>query len=175
MMEDEEAILAVNDVLSARFRTPEKADDRMLSTAEPRTSKRVEELLLPDANRNRMPLTQDKYLVRENDALVAWEREVRKFLRNLSPDHGHVVSAVMIYEWATGRDVRQMVEAGESTADFRYINKLLRYYFERSYRTYILGRKVANAYRVPPGYYITRHRPQTLTLWAEYQAGTLKP
>jgi hypothetical protein len=41
--------------------------------------------------------------------------------------------------------------------------------------TYIAGRKVPNAYRVKPGYYIRRHRPMTLTLWAEYMEGTLYP
>ena len=32
-----------------------------------------------------MPVTKDKYMVKENPHLVQWEREVRKFLRNLSP------------------------------------------------------------------------------------------
>jgi hypothetical protein len=41
--------------------------------------------------------------------------------------------------------------------------------------TYIAGRKVTNAFKVRPGYYIRRHRPMTLTLWSEYQAGTLYP
>ena len=41
--------------------------------------------------------------------------------------------------------------------------------------TTICGRKVANAYRVPIGWYVRRHRPLTLTLWAEYTEGVLYP
>jgi len=123
-----------------------------------------------------MPHTKDKYLVRENPHLVQWERETRKFLRNLSPDHGHRVAAVMVYEWATGIKVAElMAEGGSAQADLRKINQVLRYYFGKPYMTYIAGRKVPNAYRVKPGYYIRRHRPMTLTLWAEYGEGTLYP
>ena len=131
-----------------------------------------------------MPLTKDKYLVRENPHLVAWEREVRKFLRRLSPEHGHRVSASMIYEWATGLMVRDLVaeersraEPGKQTyrTDLRKINQVLAWYFGKPYMTWIAGRKVPKAYRVRPGYYIRRHRPMTLTLYAEYIEGTLYP
>ena len=122
-----------------------------------------------------MPFTKDKFLVRENPEIVQWEREVRKFLRRLSPEHGHRVSAVMVYEWATGISVSDLVAEGGSTTDLKRINKVLRFYFGKSYMTYICGRKVPNAFRVRPGYYITRHRPMTLTLYAEYCEGTLKP
>ena len=122
-----------------------------------------------------MPFTKDKFLVRENPEIVQWEREVRKFLRRLSPEHGHRVSAVMVYEWATGISVSDLVAEGGSTTDLKRINKILRFYFGKSYMTYICGRKVPNAFRVRPGYYITRHRPMTLTLYAEYCEGTLKP
>lgn len=130
-----------------------------------------------------MPLTRDKYLVRENPQLVQWEREVRKFLRNLSPEHGHRVAAVMVYEWATGlmvADLMQLEKQGQPgktswRADLRKINQILRFYFDKPYMTYICGRKVPKAYRVRPGYYIKRHRPMTLTLWAEYQQKTLNP
>lgn len=130
-----------------------------------------------------MPYTKDKYLVRENPHLVAWEREVRKFLRNLSPEHEHRVSAVMIFEWATGLNVAELskkkgVPHGARPtwrADMRKINQLLVFYFGKPYQTWIMGRKVPKAYRVKPGYYIRRHRPQTLTLYAEYAEGTLYP
>lgn len=123
-----------------------------------------------------MPLTKDKYLIKENPHLVQWEREVRKFLRNLSPEHGHRVAAVMIYEWATGIKVAELMAAGGSAqADLRKINKILRHYFDKPYMTYIAGRKIPNAFRVRPGYYIRRHRPLTITLWVEYQEGTLYP
>ena len=123
-----------------------------------------------------MPLTKDKYLVRENPHLVAWEREVRKFLRKLRPQHGHRVSATMVYEWATGIDVAELYEkGGNCTADLRKLNRILEFYFGRGYMTWILGRKVPKAYRVPPGWYVKRHRPMTLTLFHEYQTGTLDP
>lgn len=123
-----------------------------------------------------MPLTKDKYLVKENPHLVQWEREVRLFLRQLSPQHGHRVAAVMVYEWATGISVADlMAEGGSAGPDLRKINQILRFYFDKPYMTYIAGRKVNNAYRVKPGWYVKRHRPMTLTLWSEYQAGTLNP
>ena len=123
-----------------------------------------------------MPFTQDKYLVKENPHKVAWEREVRKFLRKLSPNHGHRVAAVMIYEWATGIKVAElMAEGGSAAADLRKINEILRFYFGKPYSTYIMGRKVPNCYRVKPGWYVKRHRPMTLTLYSEYVAGTLNP
>lgn len=146
-------------------------------------AKRLDQLVLPDNMRAKMPLTKDKYLVKENPHLVEWEREVRKFLRNLSPDHGHRVSAVMIYEWATGLRIADLMAdptplpAGRQSwrSDLRKLNKILKYYFGDPYMTYICGRKVPQTYRVRPGYYVKRHRPCTLTLWAEYQEGVLNP
>lgn len=133
-----------------------------------------------------MPLTKSKYIVRENPHLVQWEREVRKFLRKLSPDHEHRVSAVMIYEWATGITIRELMaiekrktEPGKAhttwRGDLRKLNKILAFYFGKPYMTYIAGRKVPKAYKVRTGYLITRHRPMTLTLWTEYTEGVLKP
>jgi hypothetical protein len=141
------------------------------------TSGRLDQLVLPDEMRAKMPLTKDKYLVKENPHLVQWEREVRKFLRRLSPEHGHRVAAVMIYEWATGIAIADLMkEGGSASADLRKINQVLKFYFgDKSYMTYICGRKVPNAFRVRPGYYIKRHRPMTLTLWMEYTEGTLNP
>jgi hypothetical protein len=167
----------VEQQLKQRFDRDEANRHRVPSTAkDPMVSPRVESLILPDAERARMPHTKDKYLIKENPHLVQWEREVRKFLRNLSPEHGHRVAAVMIYEWATGIRVADlMAEGGSAQADLRKINQILRFYFDKPYMTYIMGRKVPKAYRVRPGYYIRRHRPMTLTLWSEYQQGTLYP
>jgi hypothetical protein len=168
----------VEELLKKRF-SKEEADkkQRVPSTAHaPRSSERIDQLVLPDEMRARMPFTKDKYLVRENPHLVQWERETRKFLRQLTPIHGHRVAAVMIYEWATGIRVADlMAEGGSAQADLRKINQVLRFYFGKPYMTYIMGRKVPNAYRVRPGYYIKRHRPMTLTLYAEYAEGTLNP
>lgn len=170
--------------LKKRFRK-EEADMRVLpSDAAPaRESARIDQLVLPDEMRAKMPVTKDKFLVKENPHLVAWEREVRKFLRNLSPEHGHRVSAAMIYEWATGIRIVDVMNTQENArgphgtwrSDLRKINKILAYYFGKPYMTYICGKKVAKAYRIKPGYYIRRHRPMTLTLWAEYSEGVLYP
>jgi hypothetical protein len=147
-------------------------------------SERIDQLILADDMRGKMPLTKDKYLVKENPHLVAWEREARKFLRNLSPEHGHRVSAIMIYEWATGLSIvemskltKEMVPERGTTwrSDLRKLNRILEWYFGKPYATYICGRKVPRTYRVKPGYYIRRHRPMTLTLWFEYTEGVLYP
>lgn len=147
-------------------------------------SRRLDQLVLPDTERAKMPYTKDKYLVKENPHLVQWERETRKFLRNLSPNHGHRVAAVMVYEWATGITISDLLAAEKASdgphsvpwrSDLRKINQCLRFYFGKPYMTYIMGRKVPKAYRVPPGWYVKRHRPMTLTLYAEYMQKTLNP
>jgi hypothetical protein len=167
----------VEELLKKRFDKKEADKTRVPSIAHGAAgSARVDQLVLPDNERAKMPLTKDKYLVRENPHLVQWERETRKFLRRLSPEHGHRVAAVMIYEWATGIKVAElMAEGGSAQADLRKINQCLRYYFGKPYMTYICGRKIPKAYRVKPGYYIKRHRPLTLTLWTEYTEGVLNP
>lgn len=167
----------VEELLKKRFNKELADKQRLPSTAAAaHSSERVDQLVLPDEMRAKMPFTKDKFLVKENPHLVQWERETRKFLRKLSPSHGHRVSAVMIYEWATGIRVADlMAEGGSASADLRKINQVLRFYFDKPYMTYIAGRKVPNAYRVKPGYYIRRHRPMTLTLYAEYCEGTLYP
>ena len=186
MINDQKSLLSsAEEELKKRFKKEEADKRRLPSTAaDAAQSERVDQLVLPDEMRAKMPVTKDKYLVRENPHLVQWEREVRKFLRNLSPDHGHRVSAVMIYEWATGvlvADIMKMaperMPPGKQNwrSDLRKLNRILEWYFGKPYMTYICGRKVPKAYRVKPGYYIRRHRPMTLTLWAEYVEGVLYP
>lgn len=185
MSDTSQSFLSAAEVeLKKRFRK-EEADLRVLpSDAAPaRESARIDQLVLPDDMRAKMPVTKDKFLVKENPHIVAWEREVRKFLRNLSPEHGHRVSAAMIYEWATGIRVVDVMNTPPDRqgphdswrSDLRKINKIMTYYFGKPYSTYICGKKVPKAYRVRPGYYIRRHRPMTLTLWAEYSEGVLYP
>ena len=166
----------IEEFLRARFNpdaTPRVSGD---SRAAPRGVKsELDRILLNDEERAKLPATKDKYLVRENPHLVQWERETRKFLKKLSTAHGHRVSAAMVYEWATGINVAELYEAGgTATAHLRNINKILAHYFGKPYMTYILGRKVPKAYRVPPGWYVTRHRPMTLTLFHEYSTKTLE-
>jgi hypothetical protein len=186
MTTDEVTLLSeVEAELKKRFMESGATKQRTPSTASAAaTSERLGQLVLPDEKRAKMPFTKDKYLVRENPHLVAWERETRKFLRNLSPEHGHRVSASMVYEWATGiRIVDAMALAPERMepgkqnwrSDLRKINKVLMFYFGKPYMTYIAGRKVPRAYKVKPGYYIRRHRPMTLDLYAEWSEGVLYP
>jgi hypothetical protein len=177
-MVEKQVLTDVEALLKKRFDREEAGKrNRVPSTAhDSRSSERLDQLILPDEMRAKMPFTKDKYLVRENPHLVQWERETRKFLRQLTPNHGHRVAAVMVYEWATGIRVADLMEAGGSAnADLRKINQVLAHYYGKPYMTYIMGRKIPKAYRVPPGYLITRHRPMTLTLYAEYAEGTLKP
>ena len=164
----------------AEVRAGEKEDKgaRRLPSdaAPPPESDRLSQLFAPMDERPRMPLTKDRYVVRDNPHKVAWERQTRMFLRllPLDPERGHRVSASMIYEWATNRLIRDvMAEGGSVNSDLRKINEILRFYFGKSYTTWILGRKVPNAYRVPAGWRVKRHRPMTLTLWNEYTEGTL--
>jgi hypothetical protein len=150
---------------------------RMPSTAsESLRDERVVQLALPDEKRGRMPFTRDKYVVRENPFLVEWEREVRKFCHKLNHDYGHRISATMIYEWVTGISVRELMESGGNPSpDLRKINQILRHYFGKAYSTWIMGRKVPNCYRVPSSWYMTRHRPMTMTLTGEWYEGVLRP
>jgi hypothetical protein len=185
MINDEASLLSATErELKKRFKKEEADKRRLPSTAaDAPSSERVDSLVLPDEMRAKMPFTKDKFLIRENPHLVQWERETRKFLRNLSPEHGHRVSAAMIYEWATGIRVADAMKDKTPLApgkqnyrsDLRKINRILEFYFGKPYMTWIMGRKVPKAYRVKPGYYIRRHRPQTLTLYAEYVEGTLYP
>jgi hypothetical protein len=167
----------VEEILKKKFDKGEAGKRHVPSTAHASAGgDRVRQLVLPDEARAKMPLTKDKYLVKENPHLVQWERETRKFLRNLTPQHGHRVAAVHVYEWATGIRVAElMAEGGTAGPDLRKINQCLRFYFGKPYMTYICGRKIPKAYRVRPGYYIKRHRPMTLTLWSEYTEGSLNP
>lgn len=186
MIEPEKSLLsAAEEELKRRFNKQE-ADRRQLpSTAGASLpSPRLDQLILPDEMRPKMPLTKNKYLIKENPHLVQWEREVRKFERKLSPEHEHRISAVMIYEWATGVRIVDIMAASPEKlppgkqnwrSDLRKINKCLEFYFGKPYMTWICGRKVSKAYRVRPGYYIKYHRPMTLTLWSEYKEGVLNP
>ena len=115
---DEAQVDALNEVerlLKDRF-SPEAAQKRMLPTdAQARESARLDQLILTKEDRGRMPLTKDKYLVKENEDLIQWERVTREFLRNLSPKHRHRVSPSMVYEWATGISTVELKAAGGST------------------------------------------------------------
>ena len=169
-----DALSEVERLLKERF-NPETSATRVLpSDAKARESARLDQLILAREDRGRMPLTKDKYLVKENEDLIRWERVTREFLRNLSPKHRHRVSPSMVYEWATGISTVELKAAGGSTADLRKIKQVLQFYFGKPFMTWIAGKKVLNCFEVPVGYYIKYHRPMTLTLWAEKREGTLE-
>jgi hypothetical protein len=181
---DKSFLTDAEEELKKRFNKAEADRKRMPSTASAsRSSDRVDQITLADEERGMMPFTKEKFLVKENPNLVEWEREVRKFLRNLSPDHEHRVTAVMVFEWATGLEVKELMASTEKfesgkpnwRSDLRKINESLAFYFGKPYTTWIMGRKVGKAYKVKKGYYIKRHRPLTLTLYAEYTEGVLNP
>lgn len=173
---DLEAQREIERFLQSRFNKDNQPRVSGDSRAAPRgVRSALDSLILGDEERAKLPETKDKYLVRENPHLVQWERETRKFLRKLNPAHGHRVSAAMVYEWATGINVTELyAKGGTAAAHLRKINKVLGHYFGKPYMTYILGRKVPKAYRVPPGWYVTRHRPMTLTLFHEWSSKTLE-
>jgi hypothetical protein len=127
--EEKSLLTEVEAVLKKRF-DKDAPSTRVPSTALASAgSSRLDQLVLPVSERAKMPLTKDKYLVKENPHQVQWEREVRLFLRQLSPQHGHRVAAVMIYEWATGINVADLYkEGGTCGSDLRKINQILRFY-----------------------------------------------
>jgi hypothetical protein len=161
--------------LQEKFEREGPGLSRLPSTAQTAPQpERLDQLFLPVKERGRIPLTKDRYVVRDNPHEVAWERQVRMFLRLLSLDDSHRVSAGMIYEWATGiKVVDYIAREGSAPPDLRRINKIMRFYFTKAYSTWIAGKKVENCYRIPQGWRVKRHRPMTLTLWNEYQEGVL--
>lgn len=184
MTDDSNLLSEVEKVLRERFEKGEKQVNRVPSTARKARETRVDQLILPDEERPRMPFTKSAYTIKENPQRVQWERELRKFLRKLSPDHEHRIAAVHVYEWATGLSLAELTKAElEAKAagqpkphttwrgDLRKLNDLLAEYFGKPYMTWIMGRKVPRAYRVPKGWYVYRHRPKTLTLYAEWADG----
>lgn len=162
---------------------------RFSSTAqEVAQSDYVQDLVLPDNSRGRMPLTRDKFVVSENPARVEWERQTRKFLRRLNPDFSHRVTPHMIYEWATGIKLRDLQIAegidperpgrgpapyGSASMHIRHINWVLSEYFGKPYKTTIMGRPVGKAYTVRQSFFVQKKRPACLTLWPEWDENTL--
>ena len=174
--------------LQARF-NPENTV-RFSSTAqEAAGSEYVEQLVLPEDSRGRMPFTRDAFVINENPAKVEWEREVRKFLSKLNADFGHRITAPMIYEWTTGIAIKDLAEAegvadnsprgganlGSANSHLRHINWVLREYFGKPYKTTIMGRAVGKAYTVRPAFRVQKKKPACLTLWPEWDEGTLRP
>jgi len=151
-----------------------------------REATELKQLLVDRKARDRMPLTREKFVIKEDPELVQWEREVRLFLSQLSQTSAHRISAVMIFEWATGISVTDHLADGRKNkgrpkkselrvlGHLRAINKLLTAYFGQSYKTQIANRPIGKAYRKPVGWAIREHRPITITLYAEWLTKTLE-
>ena len=173
---DKDLLSEVERSLREKFDKGASRVSKVPSIAEGPQETRVDQLVLPDEKRGKMPFTKNQYLVKENPQRVAWERELRKFLIQLTPRHDHRIAAVHVYEWATGLQIKDLMaeeRAGNLDraawrGDLRKLNALLFEYFGKPKMTWIMGRKIPKAYTVPKGWYVTRHRPKTLTLYAEW-------
>lgn len=177
--------------LEAALQKEFNPDELFTSTATPaQTAEEVTALILPKSNRGRIPLTRSDFVLDENPARIEWERQVRLFIRSLRPStkvRGHKINAPMIFEWATGLTIKEIVEAenvdttkwrggaatGSANMHLRHINATLREYFGTPRKTTILGRHVGKAYDVPKGFRVENRKPACLTLWPEYDAGVL--
>ena len=172
--------------------------ERFTSTAvEAASSDYVKDLVLPEEDRGMMPLTKEELVLSENPLRVEWEREVRKFLKRLSTRTSHRITAVMVYEWATGIKVKDLLEAdkqarkdlidaggqqytrktnaGNLNMHLRHINWVLREYFGQPRKTKIAGRDVGRAYKVRHEFRVELKKPANITLWPDWDAGTLRP
>ena len=155
----------------------------------------VGDLVLPEEERGLMPYTKSDLVISENPLRVAWEREVRKFISKLTTHTSHRVTAAMVYEWATGIKIAELLaadaageeltetpegtnartEAGKLNVHLRHINWVLGQYFGKSYKTKIMGREVGRAYTVRQEFRVKHKKPANLTLWPEWSEGTLEP
>ena len=182
----------MNDIerrLQAQF-SPETARKFTSTAKDPAPSALVSELALPDESRGRLPLTQDKFIGAENPQRVEWERETRKFLARVNTRHtSHRVTAEMVYEWVTGISLAELrklegVEGangrgggrnGSANVHLRHIRWVLGEYFGTPYKTKIAGREVGKAYKVPKYWKVQNKKPECMTLWPEWDNGTLRP
>lgn len=176
--------------LQARFN--KDATQRFSSTAAKISeSEYVKELVLDEEDRGPIPFTKEELMISENPLRVEWEREVRKFLKLLSSKSSHRITAPMIYEWATGIKIADLQAAdqeakeqgieqektnmGQLNVHLRHLNWILRAYFGKPYKTKILGRDVGRAYIVRVEFKVGRKKPACMTLWPEWEEGTLSP
>jgi hypothetical protein len=148
----------------------------------------VEELMLDEEKRGRLPLTRADLVIKEDPRRIAWEREVRKFLSKLNGDFGHKVTGAMVYEWATGVSLAELAKAegvdpevwrggarwGSANAHLRHINAILLAYFGTPRKTTIAGRHVGKAYTVRPSFRVKDKKPATIVLQVEWSEGTLE-
>lgn len=179
---------AIERRLQAEFRPDTNRQFTSTTDQELKESEYIKNLVLPVGARGKLPLTKDKFVIDENPALVEWERQTRLFLSKLNDDFGHRVTAPMVYEWTTGISIADLAKAegvdeadgrgggktGSANSHLRHINKILADYFGKPYKTRIAGRDVGKAYKVRPHFKVRNKKPMCITLWPEWDNGTLE-
>lgn len=155
----------------------------------PKDAENVLAIVQPLEERGRLPYSREDFVKTENPALVEWERQTRLYLSRLNADFGHRITAPMVYEWVTGRSIKEDARAegadeasprgggqnGSANMHLRLINRILRDYFGQPRKTTIMGRGVGKAYTVRPHFQVKLKKPTCLTLWPDWDAGTLNP
>lgn len=136
-------------------------------------SKGLQGRLLPTEERAEIN-TRDEVLIKEDEDLVEWERQIRAYIYKLPMGREHRTTAVLVWEWATGLSVPEEHKKGNSgvyAADIRKINKLLREYFGKPYASYIHNRKFNQVYRISKHFNVDRKAPFCVGLYLEWRAG----
>ncbi|QDF16954.1 hypothetical protein SEA_YELLOWPANDA_1 [Microbacterium phage YellowPanda] len=162
---------------------------RFTSTAEPpKRDESVLAMVRPRDQRGLVPLTLESFVVSENPARVEWERLTREFLGQLSQDQAHRVTASMVFEWVTGKSIKELAKSegvpedawrggaasGSANMHLRHINAILKEYFGTPHKTTIAGRAVGRAYAVRKYFRIKLKEPMSMTLKPDWKAGTLE-
>lgn len=124
-----------------------------------------------------LPENRSDYLIEEDEVLVFWEREVRRYLSiHVAPSTATRLVAPEIYAWSQGgMPGGERRQGGVVNPELRRINKVLRHYFGPSFKSFIAGKQYPNVYRVHKGFYLQHKPPLTLTLYAEYLLKVLSP
>lgn len=155
----------------------------------PKTAGDVDDMVLADEERGRVPHSRSDWVVKEDPRRVKWEREVRKYLAKLNSDFGHKITAPGIYEWATGVSLKELAKAegvdpeawrggarwGSANVHLRHINWVLKEYFGKPRKTTIAGHHVGRAYDVRPSFRVRKKKPANITLLVEWNDGVLEP
>ena len=184
----EREISDIERALQARH-NPSNVKQFTSTSSDMEQSEYLKDLALPVEQRGRVPLTQERYIMHENPMRVEWERQTRLFLKQLNTrNHGHRVTAPMVFEWTTGISIAELAAAegadqkeyhgggqnGSANVHLRHINWVLKEYFGTPYKTKIAGREVGRAYRVKQHFRVTDYKPVCLTLWPEWENRTLE-
>ena len=126
--------------------------------------------LLPPEERVTRGFSKDQVLIAEDEDLREWERVLRAYLHRLPRGRKHRTTAILVWEWATGRQTTD-VKRGELLSDTRRLNKLLASYFGKPRQTFIDGRKFTRVYDIGQNFVVDRKAPHCLELYLAWQKG----